>query len=195
MIIQPEWGSRNVNEQFYESEARRIAILNEIFHDVELSKAEMRTLVWLAGWEESTVINVVSAIRKVTLKNGKAAVWFLAPGRAQWQLLIRNVKSAFAFTFGKSNKTCAVSGADKQSLRGGSYWLKRTISGMVGKGSIYHNERRFAAENVDKSRMKDNIVFIREDIKSVYHDLFDAALERYNAKQKRKDRSDNFRLL
>ena len=68
MIIQPEWGSRNVNEYFYESEARRIEILNEIFGDVELSRAEMQTLVWLAGWEESTVNNVVSAICKVTAK-------------------------------------------------------------------------------------------------------------------------------
>jgi len=68
MIIQPEWGTRNVNKYFYESEARRIEILNEIFGDVKLSRAEMQTLVWLAGWEESTVKNVVSAIRKVTAK-------------------------------------------------------------------------------------------------------------------------------
>lgn len=65
MIIQPEWGTRNVNEYFYESEARRIDMLNEIFGDVELSRTEMQTLVWLAGWEESTVKNVVSAIKKV----------------------------------------------------------------------------------------------------------------------------------
>jgi len=68
MIIQPEWGTRNVNKYFYESEARRIEILNEIFGDVKLSRAEMQTLVWLAGGEESTVKNVVSAIRKVTAK-------------------------------------------------------------------------------------------------------------------------------
>ena len=68
MIIQPEWGTRNVNEYFYESEARRIAMLNEIFGAVELTKAEMQTLIWLAGWEECTVKNVVSAIRKVMVK-------------------------------------------------------------------------------------------------------------------------------
>ena len=39
-------------------------MLNEIFDEVELTKGEMRTLVWLEGWEESTVANVVSAIRK-----------------------------------------------------------------------------------------------------------------------------------
>ena len=64
MIRQPEWGTRNVNKYFYESEARRIAAFNEIFGDVELTAAEMRTLVWLVGWGESTVANVVPAIRK-----------------------------------------------------------------------------------------------------------------------------------
>ena len=53
-----------MNNFFYESEAWRIAALNEIFGGVDLTKREMRTLVWLAGWEESTVVNVVSAIRK-----------------------------------------------------------------------------------------------------------------------------------
>lgn len=64
MIIQPEWETRNVNKYFYENEARRIAAFNEIFGDVELTAAEMRTLVWLCGWEECTVENVLSAIRK-----------------------------------------------------------------------------------------------------------------------------------
>ena len=49
MIIQPERGTRNVNEKFYEMETRQIAMLNEIFGEVELTKGEMRTLVWLAG--------------------------------------------------------------------------------------------------------------------------------------------------
>lgn len=64
MIIQPERGTRNANTNFYEMETRQIAMLNEIFGEVELTKGEMRTLVWLAGWEKSTVVNVVSAIRK-----------------------------------------------------------------------------------------------------------------------------------
>ena len=40
MIIQPEWGTRNVNNFFYESEAWRIAVLNEIFGEMELTAAE-----------------------------------------------------------------------------------------------------------------------------------------------------------
>ena len=64
MIRQPEWGTRNVNRYFYESEARRIAALNEIFGNVELTAEEMQTMVWLAGWDDSTVTNMISAIRK-----------------------------------------------------------------------------------------------------------------------------------
>ena len=47
--------------------------------------------------------------------------------------------------------------------------------------------------NVDKNRSADNVEFCQEDIKQVYHKLFDEARERYNAKQKRKDRMiDNY---
>ena len=66
--------------------------------------------------------------------------------------------------------------------------MERTISGMVGKGSINHNIRAFTAKNVDSDRSGANIHFCNEDIKQVYHKLFDEVLERYNAKQKRKDR-------
>lgn len=66
--------------------------------------------------------------------------------------------------------------------------MKRTISGMIGKGSIAHNERKFIAENVDAARTIRNVVLQSENVKDVYHELFDEAIERYNAKQKRKDR-------
>ena len=59
---------------------------------------------------------------------------------------------------------------------------------MVGKGSINHNCRKFSAENVDPSRSHLNIEYCNEDLHDVYHELFNAAVERYNAKQKRKDR-------
>ena len=71
--------------------------------------------------------------------------------------------------------------------------MERTISGMVGKGSVNHNTRAFTAKNVDKERSRDNVEFCHSDIKEVYHILFDEALERYNAKQKRSDRKiDNY---
>ena len=66
--------------------------------------------------------------------------------------------------------------------------LKRTISAMVGKGSLNHNSREFYASNVDPSRSYLNIEFCREDIRTVYHELFDDAQERFNAKQTRSDR-------
>ena len=66
--------------------------------------------------------------------------------------------------------------------------MERTISGMMGKGSVNHNTRAFTAKNVDRERSRDNVEFCHSDIKEVYHNLFDEALERYNAKQKRSDR-------
>lgn len=66
--------------------------------------------------------------------------------------------------------------------------MERTISGMMGKGSLAHNRRAFTAENVDADRTKDNIEYCNQNLKQVYHTLFDEAVIRYNAKQTRKDR-------
>lgn len=66
--------------------------------------------------------------------------------------------------------------------------MKRTISAMRGKGSLTHNRRDFIAENVDSSRTPLNVEYCNEDIRAVYHELFDDALARYNEKQTRKDR-------
>lgn len=66
--------------------------------------------------------------------------------------------------------------------------MKRTISAEVGKGSVNHNSRKFQAENVDGSRTHLNIDYCNERIQTVYHQLFDEALKRYNEKQARADR-------
>ncbi len=66
--------------------------------------------------------------------------------------------------------------------------MKRTISAMRSKGSLTHNRRDFIAENVDSSRTPLNVEYRNEDIRTVYHELFDDALARYNEKQTRKDR-------
>lgn len=66
--------------------------------------------------------------------------------------------------------------------------MKRTISAMRGKGSLSHNRRDFIAENVDSSRTPLNVEYRNEDIRAVYHELFDDALARYNEKQTRRDR-------
>ena len=64
---------------------------------------------------------------------------------------------------------------------------------MVGRGSYSHNRRSFVAKYVDVKRTVRNVVFKDEKIRKVYHELFDEAQQRYNAKQKRKDRKiDNY---
>lgn len=59
---------------------------------------------------------------------------------------------------------------------------------MVGHGSVNHNSRKFHAKNTDPERSHLNVTYCQENIKAVYHELFDEALERYNAKQTRADR-------
>jgi len=66
--------------------------------------------------------------------------------------------------------------------------LKRTISFMTGKGSVNHNSRKFHAKNTDLERSYLNVEYCNENIKDVYHELFDEALSRYNEKQTRNDR-------
>ena len=65
MLKQPERDSRNVNDLFYEMEGRQIRKMNKVLAGVELTKAEEKTLLWLAGWEESTVDHLLSVIEKV----------------------------------------------------------------------------------------------------------------------------------
>ena len=50
--------------------------------------------------------------------------------------------------------------------------IKRTISGMIGKGSLAHNRREFFAENVDPDRVQLNICYQNENLKEVYKELF-----------------------
>ena len=66
--------------------------------------------------------------------------------------------------------------------------MKRTISVMVGHGSVNHNSRKFHAKNTDPERSHLNVDYCQENIKAVYHELFDEALKRYNEKQTRADR-------
>ena len=90
-------------------------------------------------------------------------------------------QKCFCVTFAESNK-----GRRWRGER--SVDLKRTISVMVGRGSVNHNSRKFHAKNTDPERSHLNIDYCNEDIKTVYHELFDDALQRYNDKQTRADR-------
>ena len=59
---------------------------------------------------------------------------------------------------------------------------------MSGDGVVAHNRRTYFAENVDPTRTRLNVENCYTPIEEAYHQLFDAALAEFNAKQKRKDR-------
>jgi len=66
--------------------------------------------------------------------------------------------------------------------------MQRTISGMIGDGSTAHNLRYIVTDNVNPNLTSENVILKNKKIKDVYHELFDEALEQYNAKQNRSDR-------
>ena len=64
----------------------------------------------------------------------------------------------------------------------------KTISFVKGKGSIRHDNRDFIADNVDEDRVNWNRYYVQEQVEDAYRKIFGAAIEEYNAKQKRNDR-------
>ena len=142
--------------------------------------------------------NVVSAIRKSDSSGSKAAglaapsVGRISPRQgAKAAFDGRNgCRKCFCVTFGESNKSlCAVSGADYCPTREkGELFEENDQFYDKGKGSVNHNSRKFHAKNTDPERSYLNVEYCNENIKDVYHELFDEALARYNEKQKRNDR-------
>lgn len=63
-----------------------------------------------------------------------------------------------------------------------------SISIELGKGALKHNGRIFNTSNTNPERSHLNKEYINDDIKNVYQELFDEAVERYNSKQTRNDR-------
>jgi len=63
-----------------------------------------------------------------------------------------------------------------------------SISIELGKGALKHNSRIFNTSNTNPERSHLNKEYINDDIKNVYQELFDEAVERYNSKQTRNDR-------
>lgn len=55
---------------------------------------------------------------------------------------------------------------------------QKTISMCQGKGSLSHNNRAFAAKNIDSSRTADNITFVHQNLSDAYDILFSDAVER-----------------
>ncbi|PFX63066.1 hypothetical protein COL35_29190 [Bacillus toyonensis] len=58
------------------------------------------------------------------------------------------------------------------------------------QSSLSHNNRENIHGNpgIDPSRLEENIYFVQKDIRSVYKDIFQEAVDKYNEKQKRNDR-------
>ena len=67
------------------------------------------------------------------------------------------------------------------------FWDGREVS-LTRKGSVNHNSRKFHAKNADPERSCLNVEYCNENIKDVYHGLFDEALAWFNEKQTRGNR-------
>ena len=59
-----------------------------------------------------------------------------------------------------------------------------SITVRKGDGDQAHNMRIFLAPNVDKNRIKDNIVFVNEPLDDAYRKCFDDAIREYNVGKK-----------
>lgn len=66
--------------------------------------------------------------------------------------------------------------------------IQKTLSFCRGKGNLNHNNRKFLTDNIDKSRVKNNIVYVQNDLKKMYDDIFKNSVDEYNSKQIRSDR-------
>lgn len=74
MLRQPGIGMRSVNDTFYKGEGQRIAKLNKIFGNVDLTEEEERVLIWLTGLDDWTIDNLVSAFNKAINANTKCNI-------------------------------------------------------------------------------------------------------------------------
>lgn len=63
-----------------------------------------------------------------------------------------------------------------------------TISFVVGKGSLSHNNRAFIAENVVEERIELDEFYVQQPLKEAYDQIFGQAVAEYNVTQKRKNR-------
>ena len=74
---------------------------------------------------------------------------------------------------------------------GGEKMKQATVSFVKGKGNINHNNRKFLTDNIDRDRVKNNIIYVQKDLKEFYKELFQEEVDEYNSNQKRADRKIN----
>lgn len=75
--------------------------------------------------------------------------------------------------------------------------MEFSMSITKGLGNQKHNNRtqKETTKNVNHDLTFLNVTLLDEDIRSIYHVLFDPSLKKYNAKQKRNDRKIKRLLL
>ena len=64
MIRQPKLNDRNITVSAYEMEEENLMLLNEVIGNTNLTPAEEQIMIWLAGWEKSTVRHIIDVFRK-----------------------------------------------------------------------------------------------------------------------------------
>ena len=69
---------------------------------------------------------------------------------------------------------------------------KLSLTFRVDSGVLEHNNRSFKAKNVDASRTSDNITYKSENIEEKYHELFDKALDEYNARKRSNEKIPDY---
>ena len=73
--------------------------------------------------------------------------------------------------------------------------MAKVVNVIHGTGNLKHNNRDkdSLSKNIDIDRIENNKILVKKDIKEVYKEQFGEAVEKYNSKQKRKDRKiDNY---
>lgn len=61
--------------------------------------------------------------------------------------------------------------------------MPMSVSVSSGRGDGRHNTREFTAENVDRSRIKDDIIFVNQSLQDAYRQCFGEACEINNSRQ------------
>lgn len=65
-----------------------------------------------------------------------------------------------------------------------------STSFTLGKASVQHNaniahnNREFIAGNINQEKVADNVIYVKQNVRAAYQELFEQSLEEYNAKQK-----------
>lgn len=67
-MLKPPTEKRNMSKESIAEECRHIDMLNEALGEIELTPQEERSLIWLCGWETSTLKHVISAFKKAYQK-------------------------------------------------------------------------------------------------------------------------------